>query len=204
MRKRHPNIFFSVLLAAGMLWILSSGSFAFAGETSENWRPVYDLVMRWVNFLILAFVIVKFGRAPLMNFLRGEEKRIAADIRELEQAKEKALEKVRETEKMLADSEERSKRITERIVQQGERKKEAIIEEARRDSRLMIEDAKRKADGLFMAAKQRFRVELVDAAIAAATKRLTVEMTPEDSDKAVQNYMNRIEGQQAPEQHDRY
>ena len=25
-----------------------------------NWRPVYDLVMRWVNFLILAFLLFKF------------------------------------------------------------------------------------------------------------------------------------------------
>jgi len=192
MKERHPNICFRVLLVAGIVWILFSGPCAFAGETSGNWRPIYDLVMRWINFLILAFVIVKFGRAPLINFLRGQEERINTEIRELEQEKEKALRKVKETEEILAESHERFQMLTDRIIQQGERKKQANIEEAQRESRLMIEGAKRKADSLFLAARERFRAELVDAAIAVATERLTVEMTDKDNEKMVQNYMANI------------
>lgn len=192
MKNRHPNICFRVLLAAGIAWILFSGPCAFAGETPGTWRPIYDLVMRWVNFLILAFVIVKFGRAPLMNFLRGEEERIDNDIRELEQEKEKALKKVKETEKMLSASHEHSKVITDRIVQQGERKRQAIIEEAQKESRLMIKNAQRKADSMLLTAKERFRAELVDEAIFVATERLTAEITPKDGEKMVQNYMASI------------
>lgn len=193
MNKRRARLFFGTLFAAGVVWGVCCAPCAFAGDATGGWRPVYDLVMRWVNFLILAFVIVKFGRAPLMNFLKGEGRRIEEEIRELELEKEQALTKVAETEKMLEESAERFRELTERIVRQGERKKQEIIEDARSDSRQMIEDAKRKAGSLLLRAREQFRTELVDTAVALATERLTAGITVEDNRKLVEAYMASIE-----------
>ena len=52
------------------LIVLHLGSFdAQAADGTGDWRPVFDLVMRWVNFLILAFLLIKFSRVPIKNFL---------------------------------------------------------------------------------------------------------------------------------------
>ena len=34
------------------------GPEAFAAEKTNNWRPTYDLVMRWVNFGIIVFLYI--------------------------------------------------------------------------------------------------------------------------------------------------
>ena len=195
MKARWKTMCVKALPAAVIVCALVAAPCAAAGETPGDWRPIYDLVMRWINFLILVFVIVKFGRAPLMNFLRSQENQIDTEIRELERTKESALEKVRETEAMLAASGERFEQLTQRILAQGERKKTAIIEGARQESRMMIADAKRKADNLFLTARERFRAELVDAAIDIATERLAVEMTDKDGQQMVQNYMASLDSQ---------
>jgi hypothetical protein len=36
-------------------------------------RATWDLTMRWVNFLILAVVIVKYSKQPLISFLKGKQ-----------------------------------------------------------------------------------------------------------------------------------
>ena len=66
-------------MAAGAVVILVFAA-APASASSGEWRPVYDEVMLWVNFFILAFIIVKYGRKPLMNFLNGQKDEIADQI----------------------------------------------------------------------------------------------------------------------------
>jgi len=148
--------------------------------------------MRWVNFLILAFIIVKFARAPLVNFLRGETDRVAADIRSLEAEKEKALERVRETEAMLAASTARFEKITRRIVAEGQSKKQAIIDDAARESELMIAEARRKIAARFLAARETYRSELVDMAISLAMERLAQVITDADNEKMTARFVKSI------------
>ena len=54
-------------------------------------RQVWDTVWRILNFAILAFVIVKYARKPLMKFLKGHgqdvSERLAKNRALLEQAK---------------------------------------------------------------------------------------------------------------------
>ncbi len=37
------------------------GTEASAADNPDNWRPVFDLVMRWLNFGIIVFIIVKYA-----------------------------------------------------------------------------------------------------------------------------------------------
>lgn len=165
----------------------------YAGDNPGDWRPVYDLVMRWVNFFILAFVLVKFGKAPLMNFLKGQKEKTESEIRRLEKEKELAVAKVDETKQLISDSQERFERIRDRIVVRGEEKKQAIIEDARRESVVMIEDAKRKIEGRLHQAKANLKSELVEEAIAIAKERLAGELTTSDNEKITARFLEGIE-----------
>jgi len=175
-KKFFPIVFICIV------WLLV-GQNALAGEEGGNWRSTYDMVMLWVNFCILAFVIVKFGKGPIMNFLRGQKEDIAREIHEMEEEKGKAAALSAETRKTLEESESRFEDLKAKIVQQGERKKQEIIEDARRHSQIMMEMAKQRVENQILVAKQAVKGELVDMAVQLATRQLPKMITEEDNQR---------------------
>lgn len=174
---------------AGTIGLLFLGSEALGSENAGNWRSMYDLVMRWLNFGIIVFLIVKFAREPLMNFLRGQKEALEQQIGTLEEDKDKAAGKVKETLKMLDDSTARFAKLKQRITEQGENKRQKIIEDAQNESSSMLEGAKQRIDSLIFQAKKDFRSELIDEAIVLAATRLPAEINDDDSQKLVDQYL---------------
>ena len=161
-----------------------------AAESSGGWRPVFDLVMRWVNFLILAFLIIKFSRAPLKKFLEGKKQDIADEIGGLEAEKEEILRQIDESKNQLENSRERLAVLKKRIVTQGEKNRQMIIDEAEREGKMMLQSAQQKVDSRILEARQLFKSELVDSAITLATKLLPEKITEEDNQKFIDAFMS--------------
>jgi F-type H+-transporting ATPase subunit b len=155
----------------------------YAAEGGSSWRPIYDVIMRWINFGIIVFVVYKYARKPFMNFLRGSKEKVADQIKALETRKEEMISRINQTQKDIEESDIRFKDLKERIIRQGERKKAEIIESAQHHSKMMIEDAKRRIGTHFLNAKNEFRAELIDRAMDIALERLPKEITSEDNDK---------------------
>ena len=161
-----------------------------AAENSGGWRPVFDLVMRWVNFLILAFLLIKFSRVPLKKFLEGKKQDIADEIGGLEAEKEEILRQIDESKNQLENSRERLSALTKRIVTQGERNRQMIIDEAEREGKMMLQSAQQKVESRILEARQLFKSELVDSAITLATKLLPEKITEEDNQKFIDAFMS--------------
>jgi F-type H+-transporting ATPase subunit b len=168
------------------------GHDAFAAEKASTWRPTYDLIFRWINFGIIVFLVVKYGKTPIMNFLRGQKEKLAQELKRLEDKKQGVSENIEETLKTIDESEVRFAELKERIVRQGEKKKEAIIQTAQNQSKTMLEDAKRRIDTHFMQAKNKFRAEMIDRAIDLAMERLSKEITAEDNEKLTIEYLTLV------------
>jgi F-type H+-transporting ATPase subunit b len=162
-----------------------------AADNGESWRTTYDMVMRWVNFIILVAVIVKFGRRPLMNFLTGRKEEIAYELRRLEEEKEAVLQKVGEMRREIQDSEARYERIRERIIAQGRNRKQAIIDEAHRESRVLMESANNHVSNRLRAAKRKIRAEIIDLALEKAMQDLPEKVTAQDHHKLVEKLIER-------------
>jgi F-type H+-transporting ATPase subunit b len=180
-RAAFPAACAAILLAAGTAW---------AGEGGEpGWRATWDLAMLWVNFAILAFFIVKYLRAPLMNFLRDESGRTAEAIREAEERKRRMDAQLQETQDAIEHSRERLAAITERIVAEAERRRQEVIESARLESRLMLERARLGTAHQLAEAFAGLKAELIDAAAAAALERLPALIRPEDQQKLIERFI---------------
>jgi F-type H+-transporting ATPase subunit b len=167
---------------------------ALAAETTQNWRSVFDLVMRWLNFVIIAVVLFKFGRKPIKDFLANRREEIDYQIKKFEQQKQAAEEKVREATEMLNDSVARFEKIKQRIVEDGEKKKHQIIEDARKESQMLLAATQRKIQNQVVEAKNLIRSEIIDSAIALAQKRLPDEITAADENKLIEHYMEMAAG----------
>jgi F-type H+-transporting ATPase subunit b len=165
---------------------------AAAADEAANWRPTYDKIMMWVNFLILAGVLYKFLKNPLMDFIQGKKYEMEKEIQKAEDLKKKAEEKIQEAKKMLEEGKDRFNIIKERIIAQGEKRKEQLIEEAEMHCNYMLIEAKRRVDNQIVRAKEKYRAELVDTAFELVLEKLPKEITEEDSEKLVQNYIDSI------------
>ena len=149
----------------------------------------YNLVMRVINFAVLALIIIKYARTPIVNFLKGKREEISTEIKEMEAKKKEAETNISETYKMLENSSLRFDKLKERIIRQGEKKKQSIIDNAKNESRIMLEGSKRKIGNQIRQAKNKFRSELIDSAVDLAMKKLPNEVKDKDNQKLLDQFL---------------
>jgi F-type H+-transporting ATPase subunit b len=154
-------------------------------------RATWDLVMRWVNFLILVAVIIKYARAPVMGFLKGKQAETARAIERIEAEKQLAEQKVREGRIKLQASQKRLELIRDRIVAEGQRQKAEMIDAAKQESRIMLASARSRVDNQIRDAFQVIRVELIESATEKATAKLPRLMTDQDHERMVGLWMDK-------------
>ena len=181
-------IFLFIILFAASIKIFGFELFEATG--SKDWRYNYDIALRWLNFAILVYLLVKYGKNPLMSFLKGQKDELAEKIDQLEKEKELVKQKTEETKNNIKEGDAYILNIKEKIVAQGKKEKERIINEAQAQSELMLENAKRKIESYFHDAKKKIRYELIDEAISIASRQLPQEITSEDSQKYIDLYLN--------------
>lgn len=162
---------------------------SFAAEEHAAWRETYDLVMRWLNFIIFAAIIVKLGGKPLKAFIGKQREEVSTEIELLEKEKKELQAEVDQTVKLGEDSKGKLEELKERILAEGQRRKTTILEEANSQSVLMIEDAKRKAEFRIAAARKNFRKDLIDTATEIALKKLPEAVSIEDQEKRLNQFM---------------
>ena len=162
---------------------------ALAADSANDWRPMFDLVMRWVNFLILALLLIKFSRLPIKSFLAGKKEDISREIEELESAKDQMLLKIDESRQQIENSKDRLSKLKKTIIAQGEKNKIKIIKDAERESKILLESAKQKIVSRISDAREVIKLELVDEAIALAMQKLPETITDQDNQKFIDAYL---------------
>ncbi len=170
----------AIAMASGV-WVVD----ALAADATSSSRAIWDLAMRWVNFIILAAVIVKYARKPVADFFKAQKEEVAKSIKKYEVLKEEADAKIRDSQKQLADSQERLSRIKERIAAEGQKRKEQIIVDAQNESRLMLKKARLKIDSQIREAYASIKNELIDTATEQAAARLPKVLTAKDQERLV-------------------
>jgi F-type H+-transporting ATPase subunit b len=178
---------YNIIIIVISLWLLSGE--AMAADAPGAWRPTYDLVMRYINFLILVFLIVKYARKPLVDFFKGKSQDVKKEIQTIEGAKEQVQDQVKSLLEEREKSRERFEQLKERIISQGKIKQKNIIEDARRESKLLLENTNLKIDNLILKARQTLRSEMIDLAIDLAMKKLPAEITDQDNQRLLDHYL---------------
>jgi len=166
---------------AGQAW--AAGSFEFTRET-------YDLIMRYVNFAILAGLIIKYARRPIISFLKDKRAEVRQTIQDLEEKKRAIEKRIEETQRELEAGQDRLALIKKRIVADGKRRKEELIAGAKEESSVLIQSAKHSIDAIIRDAGVRIRSDLVDMAADIALEKIPTIITAQDHERFVQNWLN--------------
>ncbi len=191
---KGPNLIktFSLLVMATGMGLLVFTSEALAAGSAGDWRPTYDLVMRWLNFIILVFLLIKFGKNPLMNLLSQRKGELQREISRVEEQRDKAQAKVKEVYTLLDESAERLEYIKEKIVKRGENRKKEIIRDGQKESKFLLQESERKLYAQFLSAKKTFQAEMVDEAMQVVFKKLPPQISDEDNQKLLNQYFARV------------
>jgi F-type H+-transporting ATPase subunit b len=190
--KKIAKICYFVLAVVSGILLL--GTEASAANNSDDWRPLFDLVMRWLNFGIIVFILVKYARTPIKDFLLSRREEVAREIEMVEEKKEAANKKIQDAARILDESEVRFARVKERIIKEGETKKQKLIEDAKQESKILLESTMKKIDNQLLDAQRAFKSELVDTAISLAMKKLPDEITTEDNQNFTNQFLARASG----------
>jgi F-type H+-transporting ATPase subunit b len=178
-----------VILLIAICWVTN----AWAAEGSGFTRATWDEIWRWVNFIILFGVIIKFGRRPILNFLDKQKEDVAQSINKLEERKRDVQETLQESQRQLTASEERLASIKGRIISEGENRKAKIIADAQEESRILLETAQLRIEHQIREMHTQVKTELIDTATQIALTKLPGLLTSEDEDRMVGQWMDAVQ-----------
>ncbi len=183
------------LLSLGIaIVLLMSGDEVFAAETTSTARRVWDTILLLINFGVLVFVFIKFGKKPLMDFLRGRRHEIKENLDSLDSKRQDARSRMSIEEQKLGGIEDRTQEIREAIIQTGQKAKEEIIEQGKREAAHMLEKAQANATYRLANAKKALRKELLDIVLSLLQEKLRENLTSEDHEKLIEQFIAGIPG----------
>jgi F-type H+-transporting ATPase subunit b len=177
------------ILLFAICWVTN----AWAAEGSGFTRAMWDEIWRWVNFVILFGVIIKYGRRPILNFLDKQKEDVAQSINKLEERKRDVQETLQESQRQLTASEERLASIKDRIISEGENRKAKIIADAHEESRVLLDTAQLRIEHQIREMHMRVKAELIDTATQMALAKLPGTLTSEDEDRLVGQWMDAVQ-----------
>jgi len=188
--KKHRTILIGVLVAF-MGLSLGTALAASGGDSgSKGWQNL-DWY-RLMNFVVLAGVLVFILRKPVAQALSSRIKDIKEQLESLEVQKAEAEKQLAQYNEKLSQLESEAEEIVDDYIKQGNEAKAKILKEAERTAEKLQAQARRNIEHEFDKAKQKLQQEVVESSLQKAEESLKKEITAQDQDKLVDEYIDKV------------
>ncbi|MBW2739267.1 MAG: hypothetical protein JRE64_10570 [Deltaproteobacteria bacterium] len=194
-----PGISSSMKRNSIIIFIITALLFFFVGvalgSSGEEHGPkgwVATDTYRVMNFSVLFLGLFFLLRKPISQFFGARIKGIEDQLSELETKKKDAKEKLEEYTEKLAQLDQEGKNIVDDYIRQGNEAKERILNEAESVADKLKEQAIRNIDYEINQAKLRLQEEVLEKAIVKAEEIIKNEITIEDHDRLVDEYLKKV------------
>jgi F-type H+-transporting ATPase subunit b len=193
---KTPNRFFklTLFLFLTIFVCVASASIALASSGGEHhgggWAATDTY--RVLNFIVLAGALFFLLRKPVSQFLGDRIKGIQDQFDELDVKKAEAEKKIAECNSRLATLEAESEKIVTMYRKQGEDARQKILKEAEAAAIKMEEQARRNIEQEFKKARLELETEIFEKAIAMAENKIKKNITAQDQEKLVAEYLDKV------------
>jgi F-type H+-transporting ATPase subunit b len=187
---------FKKLILPLLIFSIAFASYAFgSGEEAEHATPLWkEYMWKIINFGILIFILFKFARKPLQNFLNKRTETIEKTLNEAKEAKDAALRALHEIEERLKTKDAEIEAILSAARKSGEQERDRIIEESMKLKEKILEQAKTNIEYELKQAKDSIKAEAVELAMELAEKKLKDKLTKEDQERLLDESLTQIGG----------
>jgi F-type H+-transporting ATPase subunit b len=189
--KKRNSIMMFIILAALLFFFVGVALGSSGGEHGTKGWVATD-TYRVMNFSVLFLGLFFLLRKPIAQFFGARIKGIKDQLSELETKKKDARQKLEEYTAKLAQLDQEGKKIVDDYIRQGNEAKERILKEAESVADKLKEQALRNIDYEINQAKLRLQEEVLGKAIVKAEEIIKNEITIEDHDRLVDEYLKKV------------
>lgn len=179
----------TVALVLGLVALAHASGDAGHAEHGLNWK---DFLLRVVNFVLVAGVIIKLAGKKIAGFFRGRVTQIENQMADLDGRKAEAAKRLADIEASISNLAAEKKRIEDEYRQQGEKLRDAIIAAAEAKAVQIREQAVAAAAAEARVAVEKIRSEIADAVVESAKAMLEKKLTEKDQEKLVDEYLTKV------------
>jgi len=191
-KKRLRFFLVGVLLVTIVGGLALSALAAESQQGTSNFKKIWMTSWRVLNFLILAFFLVKLLKEPLSRFLQESARSIRENLQGTEEAYLQAEGELEEVEKRLESLEEETQKLRTAIGELGEKERDKIIANARQTAEHTLEKARLEAGYSVEQAKSQLRRQVIDEAVRIAEESVRKAITNSDQKRLVDEYLHNL------------
>jgi F-type H+-transporting ATPase subunit b len=161
-----------------------------AGAHGPGW--VKTDTYRVLHFIVLAGGLYFILRKPLANALGARVRGIEEQLSDLEARKAEAERQLADYNQKFARLEQEAEEIRAEYIRQGEEAKARILKEAEESAEKLKVQAQKTIESEFQKARNELREEILDKALAKAESIIRAEISAEDQEKLVDEYLAKV------------
>jgi F-type H+-transporting ATPase subunit b len=147
------------------------------------------------NFLVLIWILVRFAKKPLQDFLHNRYDTIKNALEESTKRFDEAQARLAEYEQRLKNMENEKSALMRQYEEQAQQEVTKLKEDAARHLAKIQIDSKRELENALLTAEKSIRREAVEAAISMAESILTKELNQDDRQRLTDQFISRVNTQ---------
>lgn len=175
--------------AAAALILAATPALAAQAEPSA-FKFWWNWSWRIINFLVLAFVVVKMAKQPLKDFLSGQKAKVVEELETMEKAKAVAQAELNKIQKQTSGLAQELADYEKAFADMAARERVRLTEDAAKEADLILERAKLTAKMSLRQAKQTLTEEMVELAADLAEEKLKEAMSAQDQAGFLEQFTN--------------
>ena len=191
-KKRLRFFLVCVLLVALVGGLALSAVAAEAQEGKSTFKNIWMNSWRVLNFLILAFFLVKLLKEPLSRFFKESARVIREKLQGTEESYLEAERKLTEVEKQLELLDEEIQNLQQAVGVLGQKERDKIIASAEQTAEHLLEKARLEAAYAVEQAKSQLRREVIDGAVKTAEESVRRAINKTDQERLVNEYLHNL------------
>jgi F-type H+-transporting ATPase subunit b len=163
------------------------------GHGDDTGAALKDLRNRFINFILLVIILVLvFKKSGAGSFLSGRIEEIKRQMEDLARERDESEKKFQDIQQQLREFEESKQEIIDQFVSEGQAEKEKIIAEAEDRAKQIVSQAEITIEHEMTSAMDKLKQELMGQAAEKARELMAEELTDEDQDKLVDDFIERV------------
>jgi F-type H+-transporting ATPase subunit b len=158
------------------------------GKEKQNGPLAFAIL----NFVVLVWLVVRFGRKPLQAYLRDRHSTIRRELEEAARLHKEAEGKLAAIDGKLRDLDREIAGIKEAVARDADEERQRIIANAEAEAQRIVQMTEEQLKRELRNAQRRLEVEAVDSAIRAAEKLIRQSLTDDDRKRLNDEYYKQL------------
>lgn len=180
------------LALATAVWLAPAVALASEEGHGDGGIPWMILLFTTINFLLFCWIIARYARPVIRDYVRGRHDRIVAELEAAVQARTEAQQLKAQWEARLAALDKEIQEIRAHAAADAARERDAVLAAAMKTAESIRNDARRTAAQEVRQAEAALRQAVAQQATVIATQLVRDRLTAADQDRFVSEFLGQV------------